>query len=206
MMKLYYLPGACSFVPHVALEWIGKPYDAEAVDRAKIKSPEYLALNPQGAVPLLVDGDLALSQNVAILSYLDELHPEAELFGSKTVRDKAKARRWLSFFNSDVHKFFDSLFRVPPYAKDDEALLGKIRQNAAETLLNYLEIANEHLEHHQFFGEKISVADVYLYTILGWTTMLGIDFSHLRQLKPFKERVQANPAVASVREQEGLNK
>lgn len=65
-MKLYYLPGACSLVPHIALEWIGKPYEAEAVSREKIKSAEYLALNPQGAVPLLIDGDLALSQNAAI--------------------------------------------------------------------------------------------------------------------------------------------
>lgn len=205
-MKLYYLPGACSFVPHTALEWIGKPYEAEAISREKLKSPEYLALNPQGAVPLLVDGDLVLSQNAAILAYLDECYPEAELFGSRTVRDKAKARRWLAFFNSDVHKAFVPLFRVPDYAQGNDELVAKIRQNAAENVLNYLEIANTHLEHHQFFGEKISVADVYLYTMLGWASMLGLNFSHLRQLKPFCERVQANQGVQNVRQQEGLNR
>lgn len=203
-MKLYYLPGACSFVPHTALEWIGKPYEAEAVSREKIKSPEYLALNPQGAVPLLVDGDFALSQNAAILSYLDELHPEAELFGSRTAQDKAKAARWLAFFNSDVHKAFTPFFRVPAYAQDDEALIAKIRQAALEQLLGYLSIANDHLEKHQFFGEKISVADVYLYVMLGWAAKLGIDFSHLHQLPSFIERVQANKGVDSVRQQEGL--
>lgn len=203
-MKLFYLPGACSLVPHVALEWIGKPYEAEAVSREKIKSAEYLALNPQGAVPLLLDGDLALSQNVAILSYLDELHPEAELFGSRTPRDKAKARRWLSFFNADVHKTFTPFFRVPSYAEGNDELIAKIRENAQEQLLGYLAIANDHLEHHQFFGEKISVADVYLYTMLGWAKMLGIDFSHLRQLEPFAVRVQDNAGVDSVRAQEGL--
>lgn len=203
-MKLYYLPGACSLVPHIALEWVGKPYEAEAVSREKIKSSEYLALNPQGAVPLLVDGDLVLSQNAAILGYLDELYPEAELFGSRTVRDKAKARRWLAFFNSDVHKVFGALFRVAPYAAENEQLQSAIREHAQQTLLNYLEIANKHLEHHQFFGEKISVADVYLYTMLGWTKMLGIDFSHLHQLPAFIVRVEANEGVINALKQEGL--
>lgn len=205
-MKLYYLPGACSFVPHVALEWIGKPYDAEAVNRQQLKSAAYLALNPQGAVPLLLDGDLAMSQNVAILSYLDEIYPEAELFGSRTPRDKAKARRWLSFFNADVHKTFVPFFRVPSYAEGNDALITQIRQDSQTQLLGYLAMANDYLENHTFFGEKISVADIYLYTMLGWANMLGIDFSHLRQLAPFIERVQANPGVASVREQEGLQR
>lgn len=203
-MKLYYLPGACSFVPHVALEWIGEPYEAQAVSREMLKSADYLALNPQGAVPLLVDGDLALTQNVAILSYLDELYPEAELFGSRTPRDKAHARRWLSFFNSDVHKLFGQLFRVPAYAEGNEALIAQIRTQTSETLLNAFALANDHLEQHQFFGEKISVADVYLYAMLGWAKMLGIDFSHLRQLAPFAARVEANAGVDSVRGQEGL--
>ena len=123
-MKLYGLPGACSFVPHVALEWLkareNADYEFEAVTRELIKSPKFLALNPRGAVPVLVDGDLVLSQNQAILHYLDELYPNAKLFGSKTVRDKAKAARWLAFFNADVHKSFVPLFRLPSYANDNE--------------------------------------------------------------------------------------
>lgn len=203
-MKLYYLPGACSFVPHTALEWIGEPYEAEAVTREKIKSPDYLQLNPQGSVPLLVDGDFALSQNVAILFYLDQLHPEAKLFGSQTPQDRAKAMRWLAFFNSDVHKAFAPFFRPLPYVKDNEALLQEIRENAAATILGYLAIANSHLEAHVFFGENICVADIYLYIMLCWCQKIGIDFSHLSRLKPFIERVEANPAVDKVRIQEGL--
>lgn len=203
-MKLYYLPGACSFVPHTALEWIGQPYEAEAVSRDKIKSPEYLALNPQGAVPLLVDGDFVLSQNIAILTYLDSLHPEAKLFGSETAQDKAKAMRWLSFFNSDVHKAFTPFFRVPPYAQGNDALTADIRQNAADNVLRMLEIANDHLEHHAFFGERLCVADVYLYTMLGWAKRVGLDVSHLTHFKSFIERVEADKGVDAVRIQEGL--
>lgn len=205
-MKLYYLPGACSLVPHTALEWIGKPYEAEAVNHEKIKSEAYLALNPQGAVPLLVDGDFVLSQNIAILSYLDELYPEAKLFGSRTAQDRAKAMRWLSFFNSDIHKAFVPLFRVPPYAQGNDDLIAQIRQNAAENILRMLDIAHNHLESHAFFGEQISVADVYLYTMLGWCKKLGLDLSPFTHFKSFIERVESNPGVDAVRIQEGLKK
>lgn len=207
-MKLYGLVGACSFVPHVALEWIKaqtqQDYEFQAVSREFIKSAEYLALNPRGAVPLLVDGDLALSQNQAILHYLDEVYPEAKLFGSKTARDKAKAARWLSFFNADVHKSFVPLFRLPSYAEGNEELTKTIRQQAAEQILDQLATANAHLENHIYFGESISVADVYLYIMLNWCRRLGLDFSHLEQLSAFMQRVESDKGVDNVREQEGL--
>lgn len=207
-MKLYGLPGACSFVPHVALEWLkareNVAYEFEAATRELIKSPEFLALNPRGAVPVLIDGDLVLSQNQAILHYLDELYPNAKLFGSKTVRDKAKAARWLAFFNADVHKSFVPLFRLPSYAKDNEALTQTIRQQAVEQILDQLMVANEHLESHIYFGETISVADVYLYIMLNWCRALGIDFSHLTQLSPFMQRIEADQAVENVRKIEAL--
>ncbi|MFA9489219.1 MULTISPECIES: glutathione S-transferase family protein [unclassified Mannheimia] len=207
-MKLYGLVGACSFVPHVALEWVklhaNQDYDFQAVSREFIKTPEFLALNPRGAVPLLVDGDLVLPQNQAIVHYLDELYPDAKLFGSKTTRDKAKAARWLAYFNADVHKSFVPLFRLPSYAEGNEELIKAIRQQAAEQVLEQLEVANEHLESHIFFGETISVADVYLYIMLNWCRRLGLDFSHLSQLSAFMQRVEADKGVDNVREQEGL--
>ncbi|AHG74419.1 Glutathione S-transferase [Mannheimia sp. USDA-ARS-USMARC-1261] len=207
-MKLYGLVGACSFVPHVALEWVklhaNQDYEFQAVSREFIKTPEFLALNPRGAVPLLVDGDLVLSQNQAIVHYLDELHPDAKLFGSKTARDKAKAARWLAYFNADVHKSFVPLFRLPSYAEGNEELIKTIRQQAAEQILDQLATANEHLENHIFFGESISVADVYLYIMLNWCRRLGLDFSHLSQLSAFMQRVEADKGVDNVREQEGL--
>ena len=163
-----------------------------------------MALNPRGAVPLLVDGDLVLSQNQAILHYLDERFPEVKLFGSKTMRDKAKASRWLAFFNSDVHKSFVPLFRLPSYAEGNEALTKTIRQQAAEQVLEQLAVANTHLESHIFFGEAISVADVYLYIMLNWCRRLGLDFSHLTQLSPFMQRVEADSGVNAVRLAEGL--
>lgn len=203
-MKLYYLKGACSLVPHVALDWIGKPYQAIEATREEIKKPEYLAMNPLGAVPLLVDGDFVLSQNIAILSYLDAENPDAKLFGSKTAQDKAKAMKWLSFCNSDLHKSFGPLFRPAPYLTADENLLKQAREAAANQILNLLAIANEHLGTQLYFGERISVADIYFYTCLRWCKGLGIDFSHLRNLEPFYQRVGENQGVKNALAQQGL--
>ena len=74
-MKLYYFAGACSLADHIVLEWIGEPYETVRMTLASVKSREYLALNPNGTVPLLVDGDFVLTQNVAILCYLADRHP-----------------------------------------------------------------------------------------------------------------------------------
>ena len=203
-MKLYYLKGACSLVPHIALEWLGKPYVAVEASREEIKTPEYLALNPLGTVPLLVDGDLALSQNIAILSYLDELHPEAKLFGSKTAQDKAKAMKWLAFCNADLHKAFVPLFRLPAYAEGNEALANAVRQTAAKHVLTLLTIVNEHLSQHLYLGEQLSVADVYLYVELRWCKVLGLDYSPLVHLEPFYQRVGENAGVKAALAKQGL--
>jgi len=74
-MKLYYFAGACSLATHIVLEWIGEPYETVRMTLARVKSREYLALNPNGTVPLLADGDYLLSQNAAILTYLADRHP-----------------------------------------------------------------------------------------------------------------------------------
>src|SRR3546814_5235746 len=78
-MKLYYSPGACSLADHIVLEWIGQPYEAIRVSRADPKSPEFLRLNPPGAVPVLQDGDWVLTQNLALLNFLSSSFPQAWL-------------------------------------------------------------------------------------------------------------------------------
>lgn len=203
-MKLYYLPGACSMVPHTALQWIGKPYEARGVRFEETKTPEYLKLNPQGAVPLLEDGDLVLSQNVAILSYLDARFPEARLFGSDQIPARAQAMRWLAFLNADVHKAFGPLFRSSPAVKD-EATQAALQDEARGRIVGMLAQANDRLASHRWLGgADISVADIYLYVILRWCHGLKIDVSALTHLKPFYERVGANPAVKEVIAQEGI--
>ena len=104
-MKLYYLKGACPLASQIVLEWMNVGYELEEVTREQTKTPQFLALNPVGSVPVLVDDDFVLSQSVAIMEYLAELHPESGLHGT-TAKERAEVRRWLSFCNSDLHRTF----------------------------------------------------------------------------------------------------
>ncbi len=202
-MKLYYMPGACSMTPHTALEWIGQPYEAQSVDRREIKSPEYLKLNPQGAVPLLVDGDLALSQNAAILAYLDARFPQARLFGSDDLKGKARAWRWLAFLNADVHKAFSPLFHLPDYVRD-EAVKTAMQTAARDNIRHLLAQADAQLAAQPYLGDGLSVADVYLYVLLRWCRSLQLDLADLPRLAPFYARLGENAGVRSVISQENL--
>lgn len=96
-MKLYYLPDACSLAIHIILDWIGEPYDTEAMTREGTKSPEYLTLNPAGAVPALVDGARVLTQNSAIQKYLIEKYPRAHLGPDPTPEGNYELNHWHGF-------------------------------------------------------------------------------------------------------------
>ncbi len=121
-MKLYYAPGACSLAVHIVLEWIGAPYEAQAV---KPGSPELLKVNPSGAVPALDTGEgWILTQAAAILRHLTRLHPEAQLAGGEGLQEQAELDRWLSFFTGDLHPAFFPVFITKRYttASDDASL------------------------------------------------------------------------------------
>ena len=66
-MKLYSKPGACSTADHIALQWTGQPFEVELLDKDTLKAPAYLAINPAGSVPTIVDGSFVLTQNAAIV-------------------------------------------------------------------------------------------------------------------------------------------
>ena len=76
-LKLYYAPGSCPFVPHAALELAGADFEPVLVKlhKGKQRTPEFLALNPRGQVPVLVDDGVAITQIVAICLHLDARFP-----------------------------------------------------------------------------------------------------------------------------------
>ena len=132
-MKLYYMPGACSLASHIVLEWLGKPYETHKLSRDELKGPEFLKINPLGAVPALADGDWTLTQNVAILEYLAEQAPQSKLMGDGSARSRAEVRRWLGFINSDLHKTFSLVF-APMRFLSEEGAQKELAANASKLL------------------------------------------------------------------------
>lgn len=193
-MTLYYFPGACALADHIVLEWVGAPYETVRMSHASIKAPDYLALNPGGTVPLLVEGDFLLTENIAILNYLSDLNPGARLFGDGTPRQRADVMRWLGFLNSDVHGAFKPIFTPERYLPDPAAA-NAVAATARGNVLKYL----GHIDHK--FGTKDwltgarSAADPYLFVMLRWAIHLAMDISELKNLLRFIERMQADPGV-----------
>ena len=194
MMKLYYFPHACSLADHIVLEWVGVPYQTVRMDLAGTKAPEYLALNANGTVPLLIDGDFILDQNAAILCYVAELHPHAQLLGDGSARSRAEVMRWLSFLNSDLHPAFKPIFTPARFHPDPEVAeaLGATARGNVRKYLMHLEAR---LEGREWLTDARSIADPYLFVMLRWTIRLRIGLDGFDRLSRFLERMNADPGV-----------
>jgi glutathione S-transferase len=203
-MKLYYMPGACSLASHIVLEWIGKPYETHKLSREELKGPEFLKVNPLGAVPALTDGDWAITQNASILEYLAEQAPQSQLLGDGTARSRADVRRWLGFINSDVHKTFSMLFGAQRFLKDEGAQ--KELAGSASKLLTKLfaQLDTQLAGRPHLTGNEPSIADAYLYVVLRWAHAKEVDLSGLDNLAAFYKRMEENAGVKAALKAEGL--
>lgn len=202
MTTLYYVPGACSLAPHIVLEWIGAPYEAV---RVQYGSKELLEVNPAGAVPTLREDDgWLLSQAGAILDYLAEKHPEAGLSGGESLREKAEAHRWSSYFTSDLHAAFWPVFTPFRYTTDtSEDARAAVSAAGLKLVARQLGLLNTHLEGRDWvLGEgrgTRSVIDAYSFPMLRWGIKLlpgGLaDYANVQALH---DRLAADPAVRKV--------
>jgi glutathione S-transferase len=97
MVELLYYPGNANLAPHLVLEEIGAPFTLRLVDRKADahKSASYLALNPNGTIPVLVDGDVILYEAAAICLYLADKHPECGLVPALRTPARAHCYKWL---------------------------------------------------------------------------------------------------------------
>lgn len=202
-MKLFTLPGACSTADHIALQWTGKPFEVEVLTPAKIKSPDYLDLNPAGAVPALTHGDFVLTQNVAILNYVSDIYPEARLFGDGSPRQRAETTRWLMLCNADMQPVFGTFFAPTTYITDLAQHVA-LQQTSHSKLRRLFERADAQLEKQDWLAGFRSVADAYLFVMLLWAYNFDVDLDGLKNLVLFRKRMQADPGVRHALEAEGL--
>lgn len=198
-IKLFYAPGSCSLAPHVVLEWIGHPYE---LVRVRYGSPELVAVNPAGAVPVLDTGEgWTLTQVAAILVYLAGRFPEAALGGDGSLRAKAEIARWASFFGGDLHPAFYPIFSPARYTKaTEEAALEAVRLAGQDLVRKKLALLDGHLKGRRtMVGERRSVIDAYALPLLRWAEARLPD-----QLKAYPnvarhlDMMRADPAVGRV--------
>ncbi|HVC12069.1 MAG TPA: glutathione S-transferase N-terminal domain-containing protein [Burkholderiales bacterium] len=213
MMQLYFSPGACSFVPHVGLEAIkaatGTDFEPKLVKlhKGEQKTPEYLAINPNAQVPVLVVDGKPLNQIVAMCDYLDRSFPQAGLLPTESWA-RAQALSQLAWMNNTVHPTFNHVFMPDRYA-DSDAAKAEVRARAVQAFRAQLERIQQWCAGAAplWFGGKVSFHDAYAFTLLRWGGFAGIDPDSLPGYRAYVARVMQAPAVAAAlgRERIGLD-
>jgi glutathione S-transferase len=202
-MKLYYSAGACSLSPHIVLLELGLPFSMEKVDlksKKTEKGVDYLTINSKGAVPALqLDDGQVLTEGPAIVQFLADQKPDSGLAPRAGTFERYRLMEILNYITSEVHKNFTPLFN-PATAAD-------WKKAALEALGKKFDWLSGHLgEKKHLLGDKFTVADAYLFTVLGWTKPVGIDLGKWPVLAAYHAAVAARPKVHEALKAEGLVK
>jgi glutathione S-transferase len=176
-LTLYFAPDSCARVPLIALEEIGRPYSLEVVAfmRGQHKSPEYLALNPKGKVPLLVVDGVPLTENVAILTWLAERFPDAGLLpesGDGVAR--AGLLSDLAYCASGLHPIVTRL-RIPQFFCDTPDGSRRVFDMAEVAMRPNFELIDRRLAGNRWwYGDRWSIVDGYINWV--WFRVTGTQF------------------------------
>ncbi len=195
-MKLYGFPmSPNSRRAQLTLEELGLPYEYVTVDlmTGAQKAPEYLAVNPFGRVPTLVDGDFTLWESHAILEYLVAKHPESGL-GPKTPAERGDISRWMflnsAHFGPSNAAIFAHTIRLP-----EDQRIPKLAENGKVEGHRILGVMNAALEGKTFLvGERLTIADLSIAPAVMFAPMLGFDLSAYPNVAAWIERLKARPA------------
>lgn len=197
-MQLYFSPLACSMASRITLYEAGGTATFIEVDpksKRTLDGVDYLTINPLGIVPALRtdDGELLL-ENAAILQYLAEAYPQANL-APRSGFAKARLQQWLSFIGTELHK---ALF-VPLF---DKTLADSTKAKTLETGNKRLAYLDKHLQGRDYLLDRFSIADAYLVTVLNWKIATPVALEAWPAISAYFARVKARPAVAKAMQEE----
>jgi glutathione S-transferase len=200
-MKLYYSPGACSLSPHIALREAGLPFTLHKVDLGAkwVDSGEdFHDVNGKGYVPALeLDNGDVLTEGPAIVQYIADQAPSTGLAPAAGTMERYKLQEWLSFITSELHKGMGSMF--------NPAQTPEWKEGVKATLAKRLDWLSRELDGKPYLmGDTFTVADGYLFTVLGWAPHVGFDLSKWPVFERHAARIRARPKVVEALKAEGL--
>jgi glutathione S-transferase len=202
-MKLYYGPGACSLSPHIVLREAGLPFTAIKVDlrsKAMDGGGDFRSINPKGYVPALqLDDGTVLTEGPAIVQYVADQAPAAQLAPANGTLARYQLQEWLNFITIELHKQFSPLF--------DATMPEEVKAKQRDKLGQRFDWISTQLEGKDYLtGAQFTVADAYLFTVLRWGQWTGIDIAKWPVLQQYQARVEARPKVREALVAEGLAK
>jgi glutathione S-transferase len=200
-MKLVYFPGACSFAPHVALREAGIRFTLVRFDRdthALEGGGQLEDFNDKGRVPVLVlDDGQRLTEVAVVCQYIADQRPESALAPGAGTMERYRLQEWLNYLATEIHKPYWPLFHGPDAEKP----------GTKERLEQQFGWVERKLGTRPFLmGERFTVADAYLLTLVNWMRPAGIDPTRWPGLKEYRARLSELPSVRAALEAEGLLK
>jgi glutathione S-transferase len=208
--QLFYYPGNASMAPHIVLEELGIPYGLSLVDRAGMahKSPEYLKLNPNGLIPVLVDGDMVLYESAAICLFLCDTNPQPALAPALGSTERAHFYKWLVWMTNTLQASLLAYFYPERWVDDGNAPGAAQVKARAEArvggLLDQMETQLEAVGGPWFLGAQFTAVDAYALMLCRWTRGFGRPARSLPHLGPYLSRILERPAVQRALAGEGL--
>ena len=201
MLKLYYASGTCALASHIALEEAGADYEAVRMNFAtedQLK-PDYLAINPKGRVPSLVTDDGVLTETPAILAYVAQRFPDANLAPINEPFAFGRAQEFNSYLCATVHVAHAHRSRGKRWA-DDPAAIAEMTRKVPETVFKAFQlIESDFMKGPWVIGDAYTICDAYLYTVARWLESDGIEpEAQLPRVAEHRARMAERPVVKSV--------
>lgn len=202
MMKprFYYAPKTCALATHIVLEHIGVDYDGIKIDfrENQQRSKEYLAVNPKGRVPALVTDRGVITETPALLLYLAQTYPEANVAPLDDPFALAEMQAANSWFCSTVHVVHAHGPRGSRWSDDaaaQQSMKAKVPQNMSEC---FAWVESELLRGPWVMGANFTVADPYLFTMSSWLASDGVEMARFPRVAEHYKRMLEMPAVRKV--------
>lgn len=199
-MILYYAPHSCALASHIALETAGATYEARRLDfrTGEQRSPDYLAVNPKGRVPALVTDRGVITETPAILVYIAQTHPEANLAPLDDPFLFAQLQAFNSYLCATVHVAHAHRMRGSRWA-DDEMAIAAMKKKVPQNMTDCFSLIESEMFKGPFvFGEGYTIADIYLYTLSTWLEADGVDITQFPKITEFQKRLSGDPDIVKV--------
>jgi glutathione S-transferase len=199
-LTFYYAPMSTAGVTDLVLEELGTPCERVRVDiqKGETRKPEYLRLNPNGKVPLIVHDGVPIWESAAITMYLGEVFGvEKGLYPAPGPR-RGEAMKWIVWTNVT---FLDAVFRWMRNTTawtPDEQHNAKTAEAAQADIQGGLRILDEALARGQFLAGGYTLADTHLSSVTSWLSHMNVDHARYSNLNGWIERCSARPAHARV--------
>lgn len=197
MLTLYYAPATCALASMIALEEAGAEYDTVLVDfkTNAQRDPKYLKLNPKGRVPALVTERGVLTETPALLAFIAQSFPQAELAALDDAYTFAREQEFNSYLCSTVHVAHAHRMRGYRWT-DDEAAIEAMKRKVPQSVYDgFALIEQGMLAGPWVMGERYSVCDGYLFTLAQWLEADGVDPARLPRIAAHRQRMRDRSAV-----------